>query len=91
MNQSQVTDQYLALPRPAQEAICKRAIKHLPCKFCRAAVGQGCTIGMPPYAKESRLDWFAHCGRWMEYMMNEDILDMLAPPPPASNDISDML
>lgn len=77
MNQSQATDKYLSAPRAEQEAICLRAILHVQCEFCGAPPGSGCSMTLK--YPMGILDWFAHCGRWMKYLRDEDLYEMLGP------------
>lgn len=74
MNMSQATDKYLAMDQKGKDRTCLAAIKVIPCGFCGAPPGRGCSITL---TQRNPLDWFAHCGRWMKYLMEEDMLDIL--------------
>lgn len=80
MTQSEATDKYLAMDQKGKDRICYAAIKVIPCGFCGAPPGRGCSITL---TQKNPLDWFAHCGRWMRYLMEEDMLDLLGDRPPA--------
>lgn len=78
LNQSQATDKYMAMTTEQRIAACRRAVANVPCDFCGAAAGVGCCITFP-HTLSKVLDGYAHCGRWMKYLIDEDLYDMLAP------------
>ena len=86
LSQQDATSAYLALDEKGKEKVARRASLVIPCMLCGAKEGETCHIALYAHAYGRVLDGFAHANRWMKYMQDPELWEMLAPP-----DISDML